>query len=986
MRTAGKISALVFLLITLGIAVSAQVDERNIAERQRTSTVLGGTGLFNTFSTRTLYKGEFNFALFWDRSHRDPGDLRIDRVPFNFTIGLTDRWELWVNWVAWQRVRSSNPFLLSGYQYNAVRLFGDPFDILGPAIGGDDGAAFFPGSGAVGGGILPALGRFGAAVNSNGGSVFSPAGAGGPSVVGLGPQFLIDRPNFYNDLPFYGVVDFLGFDSLGRPVLGPRQKADGSGDVYAGTKYNLIDPNENWFSLALAGYVKIPISRGDQARARGRTSGEYEFGPVLIAGQEFADHRLRFYENIGYIHTTDVERRGVKVLDLRDKLLVSGGASFALNKHLELLAELSGTMYVGGGTPNFDPVDPWDLILGARFFFRDGSIAFGGAYRRLLNRSERRGDFLVPCVPVEPPNDCPHGDCHDKHTAKGGPPHDDKPPHKPPPPPCFDERFSFGRGDRNGFIGFISIGNRRSCPPPPVPGCVLEGAPGTVTRGERVSITLRPSTPGYSEAKLRYSYRWEVKDRQGRSVPVTGTDTTIDIPTAQLVCGSYSVTVTLTATADTDCGDLTGETTCSASFEVTEPPCPAVDCRIFASSTTVNEGERVTLRATTTGAEGPRVSWSTTGGKLSSTTGNEVVLDTTGITRSVIVTVDVSNNRTRCDQPCPGASCSITVNVRGLPPPEEPPEVIRPCGPIFFPFNSARINNEHKACLDDIALAMQQDPTLKLVADGHRDTSERAGISITRLNNAREYLVADKGIDRSRIMLRNFGDTCPHENGDSKLNGRVEFWLLPEGASVAQISEVKRCAVGSAPREVSGEQAAPSAEPRRPQRRTPRGRRPEPVSSDQTDDEDTEPVNRPAMAEGANGRAGLTHNTARRATASASVVRGVRTETSGGLIRIYVDADGALNFKDFTLKAPDRIVVDLAGVRFTPGSKTLGIAAGLVERVRIGEPSTGVVRIVIDLRQLTRYQVVDNGDSLIIIIGDTSVASSRDTQSLFGNK
>jgi hypothetical protein len=53
----------------------------NIAERQRTSTVLGGIGMFNTFSTRALYKGEFNFAAFWNRFNRDPGALRIDQGP-----------------------------------------------------------------------------------------------------------------------------------------------------------------------------------------------------------------------------------------------------------------------------------------------------------------------------------------------------------------------------------------------------------------------------------------------------------------------------------------------------------------------------------------------------------------------------------------------------------------------------------------------------------------------------------------------------------------------------------------------------------------------------------------------------------------------------------------------------------------------------------------------------------------------------------------
>ncbi|HVG22406.1 MAG TPA: hypothetical protein VNI02_25430, partial [Blastocatellia bacterium] len=207
--------------------------------------------MFNTFSTRTLCKGEFNFALFWDNFDRDPGDIDINRVPFNFTVGLTNRWELWVNWVAWQQTTSRNPFLLSGYQYNAVREFGDPFNILGPARGGTDGgvfggaAAFFPGTQAFGGGILPRLGLFGTPIDFPS-SVVSPGGVNRSLAVGLGPAFVTDAPAFYNDLPFFGEVDFAGFDGLGRPIFGARQSSNGTGDIYVGTKVNLIDPNKNW--------------------------------------------------------------------------------------------------------------------------------------------------------------------------------------------------------------------------------------------------------------------------------------------------------------------------------------------------------------------------------------------------------------------------------------------------------------------------------------------------------------------------------------------------------------------------------------------------------------------------------------------------------------------------------------------------------------------------------------------------------------------
>src|SRR6185295_14560807 len=126
-------------------------------------------------------------------------------------------------------------------------------------------------------------------------------------------------------------------------------------------------------------------------------------------------------------------------------------------------------------------------------------------------------------------------------------------------------------------------------------------------------------------------------------------------------------------------------------------------------------GDRVTFSATASGADSPSFTWSTTGGTLSSTSGAEVTLDTTGAAAGTItVSVNVSTSRTRCDQPCPGGSCSTSVTVTPVPD-QRKPDVITPCGPIFFPFNSARINNEHKACLDDIAIRLQQDPRSAVV-------------------------------------------------------------------------------------------------------------------------------------------------------------------------------------------------------------------------------------------------------------------------------
>jgi AMIN domain/OmpA family len=961
MRTL-KTGALVLMLLLIGSSALAQENRYgNIAEQQRTSTVLGGTGMFNTFSTRTLYKGEFNFAAFWNRYDRDPGGLRIDQAPFNFTVGLTNRWELWVDWVTWQKTTSENPLLLSGYQYNAVRLFGNPVQILGPPIGGTGkSAAVFPGTGVGTGGILPALGRFGVPAGLNGVSTISPGGSGGPLVSGLGPAIVSNQANFFNDLPFFGVVDFIGFDGLGRPVLGTRESANGSGDVYIGSKYNLIDANRHWFSMALAGYVKIPISRDDSARARGRTNGEFEYGPTLIFGQETSNHRLRFYENIGYVHVGDIESGGVKVLDLRDKLLVSGGASFALNKHIELLSELAGTVYVGHGTSSFEQINPLDLTVGARFFFRDGSIAFGGGYRYALNHAGRRTLSVLECTKiVKPPDDgCIHG--KGVHGDGGCTP-------PPPPPPvieCKPKEMEFGEGERNGFVAFFSMGTRKGCPPPPVPSCTLDESASVVNRGDRLTLSVKPTTPGYPDAKVSYQYRWDVKDSQGRSVPVNGSGATVDVSTAQLICGSYTVSVTVSVSVgsidDHPSGCVsTGQSTCSATFEITEPPCPAVTCSIIASASTVTEGDRVSLRAAITGPGRTTCTWSTTGGRLSSTTGTEVTLNTTGITGPVTIRAMVTTDARRCDQPCPGSSCVTTITVQEIPPPPRRPEIIKPCGPIFFPFNSARINNEHKACLDQIALALLQDPRAALIIDGHRDSSERVGISLTRANNARDYLVTEKGVDSARITVRNFGDTCPHERNDPGLNRRVEFWILPEGATLSDVDAAKRCRPGSHPREITDEAPA-QAEPSRPSR----ARRPGPVG------ETSQP-------EGAYSRPDpMTVSTrSERSMPRASIVRSVSARMIDGALRVTIDTDGAAEFKDFILNGPSRIVVDLSGVRSDLGSKTIPVVSGLVDRVRVGEPSAGAVRIVIDLKAASRYRVMREGALLIIIVGEEGVAA-----------
>jgi hypothetical protein len=261
-----------------------------------------------------------------------------------------------------------------------------------------------------------------------------------------------------------------------------------------------------------------------------------------------------------------------------------------------------------------------------------------------------------------------------------------------------------------------------------------------------------------------------------------------------------------------------------------------------------------------------------------------------------------------------------------------------------------------------------------------------AGLSLTRANNARDYLVNEKAIDLGRITVRNFADTCPDIGGDERANPRVEFWVLPAGARVQDINDAKRCAAGSAPRVVVSEPAAKPVEPR-PASRPRRSARPGDSAEldDQRDEQLVEPVRprtlqpRPDVRQVIEpAKPGRTDNQPGTTPGSAATLRRVRSQVSGGIVRIYIETDGAAAYRDFTLSGPPRIVVDLSAVKNGVGYRTIPVAAGAVDRVRVGEPEPGTTRIVVDLSSQSGYRVTRVGSSLVISVGESRVAVKSD--------
>lgn len=695
--------------------VMAQSTPDNFARGQVASTVQGGSGLFNTISTRSLKRGEFTLGIMWNNFDRDPGDFDINQLPVNFTVGITNRWEFFANWNVYQQVTARQPLLLSApYLGVPLSLGKDPVVAFGTGFQGNSGAAIFPGGGAPVGGILPALGdpRF--------------------SFLG-GLRFSQLIPSYYNDFPFApgGSLVFRG----GRPFIDFRNSAHSAGDVSVGTKVVLRDPDTHVFSVALAGMVNIPTASGISALSKGHGTGEADWTGMLLVGQEAKEHRLRFYENIGFTKKGDPEQGGLTLVDLRNELTSNLGVSYAPGKHLELISEFLSTIFVGNGTPNLNPVNPMDLQAGARFHFFDGRLSFGGAYRVFLNQADERAYNLFG-------------------RGLGTP-------------------FNFRSTDPNGYVVQLAMGRRAAKelppPPPPVnhePSVTCNASPSAVTIGvDSMSIAL--SATGSDPDNDVLVYRWT---SSAGSITGDGPNVTMDLTGASP--GSYSATVSV----DDGKG---GKATCSVSVMVKEKPnaCPTV--RLSASPSVVTEGDntQISLRAAGSDPDGDTLTytWTTTRGQLAGS-GSTVTLDTTGFQAGTI-TVRV----TASDGKCP-AQDSASITVRPLP---VKPSVVS-LTPCHFKARNARVDNECKRFLQDAAQRLQQDPRATLVIDGHSDKGEPKNIAQKRAENAKTFMVKEMKIDANRITVRSFDNTRPDPSGDRALNRRIIITIVPEGAEIPQ--------------------------------------------------------------------------------------------------------------------------------------------------------------------------------------------------------
>jgi hypothetical protein len=301
-------------------------------------------------------------------------------------------------------------------------------------------------------------------------------------------------------------------------------------------------------------------------------------------------------------------------------------------------------------------------------------------------------------------------------------------------------------------------------PPPPVTfACSVN--PTSVFPGEPIMVT---GTADMLNPKKKAVYTWT-------GTGVTGSDATAKVDTSSLAPGSYTVKGNVSE------GPKAGQSAdCSATFTVKQFEPPTVSCS--ANPTTIKPGDTSAITATGLSPQNRPLtySYSASAGTVSGT-GNSATFSSAGApagTATITCTVTDDKGQTA------SATTPVTIEAPYVAP---APTTSSLCSITFDKDKKrpTRVDNEAKACLDDIALTLQSKSDAALAVVGSATAEEKTppkhlrkgavaeDFAAQRAVNTKDYLVTEKGIDASRITVY----TGP---GTDK---KVEDYLVPSGAT-----------------------------------------------------------------------------------------------------------------------------------------------------------------------------------------------------------
>jgi outer membrane protein OmpA-like peptidoglycan-associated protein len=320
-------------------------------------------------------------------------------------------------------------------------------------------------------------------------------------------------------------------------------------------------------------------------------------------------------------------------------------------------------------------------------------------------------------------------------------------------------------------------------PPPPVTySCAV--APTTVYPGDPITVT---GTALNLNPKKTATYNWTADGGK-----IAGTSSTANIDTKDAVPGTYTVKGHVSEGAKP--GQMAD---CTSTYTVKQFDPPTVSCS--ANPSTLNPGDSATVTATGVSPQNRPLtySYSASSGSVTGTSSTGTLSTAGAAPGTITVTCNVVDDK--------GQTASSTTSVTVAAPPPPPAPTTSSLCSINFERDMkrpARVDNEAKACLDDISLNLQRSSDAKLAVVGNADAKEKEvkkgrkakvkNLAAERAVNTKDYLVTEKGIDGSRVSVYTGSQ-------DAKT---VTTTLIPAGATLdsASLTPVDESTVKVVPR------------------------------------------------------------------------------------------------------------------------------------------------------------------------------------------
>jgi opacity protein-like surface antigen len=307
----------------------------------------------------------------------------------------------------------------------------------------------------------------------------------------------------------------------------------------------------------------------------------------------------------------------------------------------------------------------------------------------------------------------------------------------------FEDRTTGASATQNDMrlssgIVFRFGGNPAPPLPPPSPltyACAVN--PSSVFLGDTIAVS---GTAVNLDPARSATYTWSADGGT-----VTGTSSTASIDTRNLVPGAYTVKGHVSE------GEKPSENAdCTAPYTVKSIEPPTVGCT--ANPYNVISGESSTISATGISPENRPLtySYSSSSGSVSGI-GTTATLTTAGApVGSITVTCNVADDK--------GLTGSGTTAVTVAAPVPAPKPLTSELCAIHFDRDVRRpnrVDNEGKACLDEIALNLQSNSDAQLAIVGNTAGQEIGGnkLATERAVNTKAYLVSEKGVDPARIAV-----------------------------------------------------------------------------------------------------------------------------------------------------------------------------------------------------------------------------------------